>query len=553
MKKRHSLLLNLLSCLFILSMAFSTNVHAANALASVTKNSVSKDEVFQLRIIVDQHLSASDVDFSRLEDSFYIGRPSFGSSSSSYNGKRSVRSEWTVALAPLKVGSITIPSFEVAGATTQPITIQVTADANTPTQDDLVEFQTTLENNELYPSQSTHLQVRLIIKADPRQLQNPTILPPSITGVALEPIGESKQYQDVQSGAEVTVVDQRFLLTAEKAGNFTVVGPKLTGAMVYGARNSGTRLLQLDTTPEELSLTVLPIPSDYDGFWLPTSQLTLQQSWQDQDGNPIDEDAVFATEVGESVTRTVMLKAQNLTQHQLPNLSLKNPVSVREYAEKPQFSTTENGTSIMLLKQVLIPTQEGEISLPAITIPWWNTQTKAPQQSRLNGLVLEVKPGDPVVTAMPLAASSAQAPQIIEVKDSGLWPYIALMTSLWAIVVSLIALYLWRRTSSTADLSHSQTAGTQQTSDEQNNLIAIIKQQDPIQTQNHVMSWLTKQTLPAPLREKIEMELKQMNQAHYAQQEQAKDWSEEALITLIKEAFMQAKNKSSDGLILPAL
>ena len=96
---------------------------ATNVLATVSKNKVVKNEVFQLRIVVDKKVSSDALDFSSLEQDFYLGRPSFGSSVNIINGDRSTRSEWNITLAPQRLGVATIPAFTLDGASSKPIEI----------------------------------------------------------------------------------------------------------------------------------------------------------------------------------------------------------------------------------------------------------------------------------------------------------------------------------------------------------------------------------------------------------------------------------------------
>ncbi|MFA0350272.1 BatD family protein, partial [Vibrio sp. 10N.222.55.C6] len=99
------------------------------------------------------------------------------------NGSRSVSSEWNISLAPLRLGKIQIPSFDIEGAKTKPITINVAVNKAAPTQHDMAEFQLNLSKNSLYPQEVAELDVKLIIKADPRRLQDPKIAPPSSQGL----------------------------------------------------------------------------------------------------------------------------------------------------------------------------------------------------------------------------------------------------------------------------------------------------------------------------------------------------------------------------------
>ena len=59
-------------------------MYAIRSYASVSKNKVVKNEVFQLRIVSDQKASADDIDFSVLSNDFFLGQPSFGSSRNNF-------------------------------------------------------------------------------------------------------------------------------------------------------------------------------------------------------------------------------------------------------------------------------------------------------------------------------------------------------------------------------------------------------------------------------------------------------------------------------------
>ena len=78
--------------LAVLSLIASPVSLAANIQVTVNKTKVVKNEVFQLRVVLDEKVSSDDIDFSPLEKDFYLGRPSFGTSINIINGSHSSRS-----------------------------------------------------------------------------------------------------------------------------------------------------------------------------------------------------------------------------------------------------------------------------------------------------------------------------------------------------------------------------------------------------------------------------------------------------------------------------
>ncbi|CDT99811.1 Conserved hypothetical protein [Vibrio coralliirubri] len=530
--------------LTLLLGAFSSfSALAANAVASVSHNSVTKDEVFLLRVATDEKVSSDALDLTALQQDFYVGTPNFGSSMRIVNGSRSVSSEWNISLAPLRLGKLQIPSFDIEGAKTKPITINVAVNKAAPTQHDMAEFQLNLSKGSLYPQEVAELDVKLIIKADPRRLQDPKIAPPSSPGLDVEPIGESKQYQDVLNGQEVTVVQQSFRISSQKAGQFKLNGPKLTGAVVYSTNNSRTtRLFQLDTPVETLDVTVKDVPKGYQGEWLPTSNFKLIQQWSDSQGNQLGnsnglegDNPTIEMEAGDSLTRTITMTASNLTQHQLPKLNITYPNSVRVYEEKPQFGTTQSGDAVVVYKQVLIPKEAGNISLPDVSQAWFNTDLQSEQTSKAQGLELAVKASDRAVSSTPLVtATPAQqlSPTVVTVDSPGVWPYLtALFAVLW-LISSAMAFYFWSRRGVTTKPTHI----VERQSDTADALIEALKTKDGVMARTLFEQWKAENPdLDDETLEAVEAELSKLNQSLYAQAgSPSQSWSPAQAIKAVK-------------------
>ncbi|WP_239641106.1 BatD family protein, partial [Vibrio cholerae] len=261
MVKIHAPFQSVLFWLTLLVSLLALPAHSADLVASVSKNKVVKNEVFQLRVVSHDKVSADALDFSQLEPDFFVGQPSFASSTNIINGNYSQRSEWTVALAAQKVGIVTIPSFQLGSHQTSPIAIQVTEDQDQPAQEELAEVRSRLERTELYPGESTLFHAQLIIKEDIRRLRDPNITPPKVEGMRLESASEPKQYPSVLNGVEVTIVEQSFRITAEQAGQFTLSEPVLKAGLLYGNQYSGnTRLIPILTKAKNYSIQVLEKP-----------------------------------------------------------------------------------------------------------------------------------------------------------------------------------------------------------------------------------------------------------------------------------------------------
>ena len=529
-----------------LSLIASPVSLAANIQVTVNKTKVVKNEVFQLRVVVDEKVSSDDIDFSPLEKDFYLGRPSFGTSINIINGSHSSRSEWNLSLAAQRIGVAKIPAFTVAGATSQPIAIQVTVDRDEPNVGDLIEVQSSLDRNELYPNESALLKTRLIIKADPRRLQNANIIQPQANGLTLAALGEAKQYQSVLNGMEVTVVEQNYRITADQPGEYSLSGIGFSGSVVYGNNRSGsTRLIDASTKAKQFEVTVNPIPDGYQANWLPAANLTLEQRWIDADGQVISSDT-YPTKVGESITREITLDIQGITAERFPDIVVNYPDSMRVYQEKPQFEEMDQGVTRMTLTQVLIPQQQGEIELNDISINWWNSTSKQQESDNIKGLTLSVSPGDSI--NMGEAAIIDDTPTKVEtviVKDSGIWPYLAaLFAVLW-----LLTLVLWFKA------QRAQTVEKQSkpmNSSNKNRLIDALKREDLVHTSYYSKEWLKEvSNRDKDLVDAFQKELEAMNRHHYSAS--SEKWDSQKMLKLISQLEKSAEQSSSPAIKLPDL
>ncbi|ENO1831625.1 protein BatD [Vibrio vulnificus] len=537
--------MNRMTPFFILlsTLLFAPFLAAKSLVASVNKTKVSKNEVIQLTVRADYSLDANDIDFSSLSQDFFTSSPRFVNSSNYINGQSSKLSEWTLSIAPNRAGIVTIPAFSVDGESTAPIPLEVSVDQHEPNVSDIIQYSMQLETSTLYPQQSTPLKVEIRILADPRRLENPRITPPSIQGVEIEPQGQTRQFQRVEQGLQVTIIEQNYQLTANQPGLFELKGPLLRGSYIYGDSLTGsTKILTLDGKPQSQSIKVKAIPNNAAQPWLPAQQLSLVQQWH-QDGGENN-----TVEQGSSITREITLTAKGLNENQLPTLKFDYPASVRVYDEKPVFKTLENGTTQMTLKQVLIPTETGDLTLPSLQLAWWNTVSDQQETAALEGRQLKVTPGSTQVFTLPeqptlasetnpRANSTHQEPN----QNATIWFYLTwTFASLW-ILTLIAALYCYKHRGTNADKP--QNATSNNALESMQALQKAIADNDAVKIEALVRQWMKTATVSQPVKQAIESELKAMHQATYSRQ--PSPWQADHLLSLIKQSRSTSSDKAS--------
>ncbi|WP_182025580.1 BatD family protein [Vibrio rotiferianus] len=531
------------------SLLTSFSVFAQTLQASVNKTQVAKNEVINLRIVADTELGSDAIDFDVLKQDFFLGQPRYGRSSNNINGHKTVRTEWSISIAPMKEGVVTIPSFSADGMTTEPIKLQVTKGQAEPDMDELISFNMNVDNRTLYPQQSTTVRMQLVIKADPRRLDNPQIIPPTIEGMKIEPASDAKQGRHIMDGLEVTVVEQAFNITAEKPGAYTLVGPRLTGSYIYGDSLTGsTKVMPINTKAEQMPITVKPIPKDFKGNWLPASALEMTQSWQDEQGNPLSANTVNTVKQGASITRTIRIRARGTQAEYLPRIGIVYPSTLRVYPEQPQFETSRDGTLTMTVKQVLIPTEAGDLTLPGYSLNWWDSNRDQARQADITSLKLNVEKSDSGLITLPESALPAQpattsAPVVQGGVDS-IWKTLTFVFGLLWLVSSAIAFGLWKkRGAPKAEKVETSTHGSSL-----HDLENIIKQGDSVKIERAVNDYLNTHHLSneSEAVKAVKEELNVMNHSRFSSTQQ--EWKPNSLIAKVKQLAKEKKSKPSHQL-----
>ncbi|MDP5252638.1 MULTISPECIES: BatD family protein [unclassified Vibrio] len=551
--------INLCNVFFFTLFGLFTCPLFAAPVASVSKTQVVKNELIQLTIRDDDIHDSDDLDLSPLRARFVVGQPHYSTSRNIINGQYSSQSEWVISLATSETGQVVIPALKVANQVTQPITLSVSASPTTLKASQFIASDVKVADTTLYPQQSTRVQVKLIIKADTRRIENPSITPPTIEGMTLTPLGKSRQYQAVVEGINATVVEQNFELTAEKAGTYQLIGPAFNGTYYYHAINANrTQVLSLQTQGTQTAITVSPIPNQTDGDWLPAHHLVLDQQWQDSDGQTIKEPA--AVKVGDAITRTLTLSLSGLKPEQFPSLDINYGNDVRVYKNKPQFNTDEQGRTTMTVKHVLIPTQQGQVSLPAWSLNWWDTDSNQSQTSQVAGLTLTIKEAntppahsETVQTGKSLNTAGSRDMQGV----SAFWQYAAL--SSWAAWIISAGYFIWyrkRRSTPSTSAHDNEPMGNEEKANapmipgikkrvklSRDPLAEMIKTGNAANIQFHLAKWLKTQPLSDTTKQQITQELQVMMKAHY--HPQGGNWQPDHLLTLYRQAKKEQPTKAA--------
>jgi hypothetical protein len=113
--------------------------------------------------------------------------------------------------------------------------------------------------------------------------------------------------------------------------------------------------------------------------------------------------------VGDAINQVITLQAAGVTGALLPELAYPDSSDARIYIDQPvieEFASEAGIASESVLTIGIVPTAEGTLTLPALTVSWWDTQADKPRQTTLEGFSLSVGASPVIRTNQPLTPPS---------------------------------------------------------------------------------------------------------------------------------------------------
>ncbi len=421
--------------LFALTLAgwlMATSAQAATLDAQLDRSHITLGDQVRLSIELPGG-GNSQPDLSPLKQDFDLLGSSSNSQVQIINGNISQSSQLIITLAPHSKGKLTIPALKIGADTTQPLSLtvgDVPVSKSAQAGDSVwLEMDSALPNTQAtVVQQEIPITVRLYSATS---LHGVTLTPPAPTGAVVEKIDRDKLYRTRRKGQIYQVMEQHYAVFPEQPGQLSIPPVVMRGIKPdpnnprgsvmddpffrHTFRNNplaqhlmndpffrrGGRGEQISLRSQGLQFQVDPIPAEARGkTWLPARKVTLSDSWQE---NPPQ------LRSGEPVSLTLTVTADGLLGPQIPAIPLPEIPGVRVYPEPAQSESRTNGeqvTGISTQQFTLIPEQAGALKLPAISLPWWNTQTRSLETAELPVRTLEVAQGS-TATPQPQADTAA--------------------------------------------------------------------------------------------------------------------------------------------------
>lgn len=373
--------------LFINSVMPISAYALTSVTASVDRNPATVNESIVLTIIADDSISADAFDPSILKADFVLGSTSVSSQTSMVNMDMTRTTQWTTLLIPKKKGKVVIPAFSIAGQQTQPISLVVVEQGSESSQKQQQVYITSdISTPEVYVQQLFTLRVKLHLAVD---LKRGSLSEPKMTGAEIKQIGADQESTQIIEGKRIRIIERIYSIKPQTSGKFVLHSSMFQGEIILGKKRSLFAGLDrgkpISVTSKDIDITVKPVPESFQGEWLPSEIISIEDKWP-------EEQAEY--ELGEPITRKVIITAAGLSAEQLPKLTFDVPQGIKIYPDQAEANSgVQNGLVISQKIQdfAIVPTKPGTFELPELRIPWWNTKLNKVDYAIIPSKVLNIK------------------------------------------------------------------------------------------------------------------------------------------------------------------
>mgnify|MGYP003638866510 FL=1 len=374
----------------LLLVAFSSSAWAnIQATASVSNNQVFLGDTFILTVEVNDTGSEYQLDTNQLNDNFEVSRPSRSQNTSMINGDITRKITWLLRLKAKKIGTFTIPPFTLGDTVTQAINIEVkeAGEQQQSTPNDTIFIENSVNKSKVYLDQPIILETKIYVSEN---IIDGDVQAPILEAASIERIvADDKSTQIVRNGVRYQLFTYQYQITPSQAGEVNINSPLLVGSIRknISVNDWQNRIIAqpINIRGNNVAITVKEMPASYQGDWLISEDVHLIEN------NNLQQQALF---VGDPITRSISLRVASIALEKMPEIKLNYDSSLRYY---PDQDDLKQGTledmlySQRTITHAIIADKSGQLILPEIKVPWWNSKTEQQEFATLPAQTLTIK------------------------------------------------------------------------------------------------------------------------------------------------------------------
>jgi len=423
----------LMTLVFLLMLGCQASASAL--VARVDRTQLSQDETVELTLETGDITAFGRPNLQPLDGLFKVFDSRQVNQLSGANGEARTITQWLITLQPLQTGYVVIPPLQLGDWRSEPITLHVSEPGNEGS-DTLapIFIDSSLDQDSVYVQAQVVLTLRIYHSVS--LYDDSTLSPLQMSDALVERLGEPRTYEKDINGIRHGVIEIRYALFPQKSGTLSIPAQLFSATTVasngafYGSRFGKSTQVKSPEIPLEVKAKPAEYPAD--APWLPATDLTLVEAW-----SPQPQDA----QLGEALTRSLMLKAEGLSSTQLPPLESPPVAGLRRYPDQPSLNdeVTDKGVSgSREQREALVATGAGEYVLPSVELVWWNTVEDRLERSTLPERTLQVAE-NPEFQQAPIEHPDTPQAQT----ETRLWPW--QLSSAVLALTTLLGFGLWLR------------------------------------------------------------------------------------------------------------
>ena len=430
--------MNRICVLLLLLCCWTLPAHALGLVASVDRDQLNSGETVELTLESSDATLFGKPDLTPLDALFEVRGTRQVNHLTNLGDDNKATTRWIITLQPKQSGTVIIPPLQVGDYHSQPISLTVSPSSARENELAPVFIESSLDQPSVYVQAQAILTLRIYHSV--ALYDDSSLTPLLLSDAIVEQLGESRTYEKMINGVRHGVIEVRYGIYPQHSGQLIIPAQTFSATQVDSQQATAPAPLgpkpgkMVHVTSAEIALEVKPKPADYPttAAWLPARSLSMSETW-----NPEPDHC----QVGDSLTRTLTLKAEGLSSAQLPALPATDVNGLRRYPDLPQLSNqiSENGLiGSREEREALVPTRVGQVELPAVEVVWWNTHEDRLERSYLPARTLQVAENPSLAVDAPVNN------ELLAVSDdSTLWRW--QLSTMILTLTSLLGFGLWWR------------------------------------------------------------------------------------------------------------
>ena len=405
-------MVRLISAALFAFAVFATQAFAQQIELSVDRNELARGETLTLTIRVYDQRQGMQLDLTPLTQDFDVLGTRTSSQIRSINGVTESWTDYVITLFPEKEGELSIPALSILNQTTDPISINVVNAGPRSNQggDDLY-LEIEVNKDSVYVQEQLLFTVRLFYTIN--GIRNPVFTELEMEDTVTQLIGSPNQYERLIDGERFGVYEKRYVIFPQRSGPLQIPDILFRGEVTDGSsnfvfRNMNTRRVTAFIEGITIEVKERPASLPRGEGWLPVTGLALEETWSGDLG---------ALKVGDSVVRTLILRAEGLDGAVLPPFSPENVQGLNLYPDPADISRTFVDGSIVgtrIETSTYVALEAGVIEVPALDIAWWDVNSDSARTTSLPATRFEVATVEGVLPSEQAIASTQEIQALLE-------------------------------------------------------------------------------------------------------------------------------------------